>query len=284
MSDLDPLASADAYCRLLAGRHYENFTVASRFVSADAQLDLARIYAYCRTTDDLGDESAGRDAARTRLERWRGEVDELFDGAQPVHPVLIALKRTVERCQMSAAPFVDLIRANLQDQDVATYESWPELLDYCRWSAAPVGRMVLAVFGIGGAAAVALSDDVCIGLQLANFAQDVRVDAAKGRTYLLQSEIRASGVPGAVRAHCERARGLLASGKELETMAPTPLRLQLALYRLGGLAITSAIARVGYRTDTVRPTVSKPIKALLMLRAMVESARGGGHVRRPQTA
>lgn len=282
MDELAELESANAYCRLLARRHYENFTVVSMLLRGQIALDLMRIYAYCRTTDDLGDESG--DAALERLDRWRGEVSDLFAGKAPVHPVLVALRETVSRRRLGAQPFIDLIAANIQDQHVVTYESWPELQRYCELSAAPVGRMVLAAFGMDGLRAQALSDDVCIGLQLANHAQDVTRDAARGRCYLLQSDIRSGGVAFAVRGLCDRARTLLASGVELEAMAPFMLRVQLALYRLGGLAIVSAIERMGYATDVARPRVSKAVKAGLLLRACVGSLREGRDARKLETA
>lgn len=275
MSTLTESRSADAYCRMLAERHYENFSVASWHLPRAIRLDLMRIYAYCRTTDDLGDESGS--AGRERLERWRDEVVAFFAGSAPVHPVLIALRDTVARHQLPAQPFLDLIQANLQDQEVTRYETWSELHAYCMLSAAPVGRLVLRVFGLSSPRAEQLSDDVCIGLQIANFAQDVGVDEQKGRTYLLQSEIAAEGIVGATRAHCRRARDLLASGRELEPMAPAPLRLQLALYRLGGLAICDAIERAGYRTDVFRPQVSASTKASLVVRAAFASTRRNGH-------
>jgi phytoene synthase len=265
---------ADAYCRRLAERHYENFSVAAWHLPAPLRLDLMRVYAYCRVTDDLGDESNG--AARERLGRWGDEVGELFGGGAPVHPVLVALRDTVERHRLPARPFLDLIDANVRDQEVTSYAAWPELREYCMLSAAPVGRLVLRLFGLRGAPAEQLSDDVCVGLQLANFAQDVGVDAAKGRTYLLGTELEAEGVAGATRAHCARARRLLASGRALEAMAPTPLRLQLALYRLGGLAICDAIERASYRTDVRRPRVSPTVKASLVVRAALEAARRNG--------
>ncbi|MBV8073794.1 MAG: squalene/phytoene synthase family protein [Candidatus Eremiobacteraeota bacterium] len=252
---------------MLAARHYENFTVASKLLPPAARLDLARIYAYCRTTDDLGDESGSVEAALSRLGRWRDEVERMFAGEPPVHPVLIAVARTVALRSLGIEPFLALIAANVQDQNVASYESWPELLAYCRNSAAPVGRMVLGVFGLRGGDAERLSDDVCIGLQLANFAQDVARDERLGRTYLVQADIRALGKAGATQAMVVRARELLASGRALERMAPFGLRLQLALYRLGGLAICDAIAAIAYRTDLERPTVSKRTKLALVMRA-----------------
>jgi squalene synthase HpnC len=275
MSDYAELAAADAYCRMLAARHYENFSVASRILPAPLRLDLARVYAYCRTTDDLGDESGGD--AGARLRRWRDEVADLFAGGAPVHPVLVALRQTALRHDLPAAPFLDLVAANEQDQRVHAYATWDELAAYCQLSAAPVGRVVLRLLGIRHPDAERLSDDVCAGLQLANFAQDVSRDAVRGRRYLLGPEVERQGVAGAVRAHCERARGLLASGVELERLASGRLRLQLALYRLGGLAILDAIERAGFATERRRPRVPAAAKAALVVRAAL-GLRGGTHV------
>ena len=278
---MNELQTADAYCRLLT-RHYENFAVASSWLRPDIRLDLMRIYAFCRTTDDLGDESGS--AGLERLTRWRDEVAAMFDGAAPVHPALVALREAVTHRAMPAKSFLDLIEANIQDQHVATYEAWPELHAYCMLSAAPVGRMVLAVFGLRSQTAEELSDDVCIGLQLANHAQDVSRDVKIGRTYLLQSDIRANGIPYAVRQLVERARTLLASGRALETMAPLPLRLQLSLYRLGGLAICDEIEAIDFRTDRQRPHVSNPKKVNILLRGLLESLRSTGKIHDATTA
>jgi squalene synthase HpnC len=268
------LEAADLYCRTLTRRHYENFSVASRFVAAGTRRDLSRIYAYCRTTDDLGDESPGS-TALPRLERWRSEVEALFAGTPPVHPVLFALAETIERSAMPAQPFLDLIAANVQDQTVTRYATWDELIGYCRLSAAPVGRMVLCVFGVRDGEADRLSDDVCIGLQLANHAQDVSRDEAIGRRYLVDSDVAAGGTTGAARAMVERARGLLRSGEALERRVPRALRLQLALYRMGGLAICDAIEALGYKTEHERPSVSAPTKVSLVVRAALQTLAPG---------
>jgi squalene synthase HpnC len=280
------LDAADAYCREMV-RHYENFTVASRLSPRSLRRDLTRVYAFCRYTDDLGDESGDRALATRRLTRWRDDVEESFVRGERTHPVLVALAETAGRTGLDAQPFLDLIDANLQDQRVATYEDWSALRAYCARSAAPVGRMVLRVFGIDDPAAPALSDDVCIGLQLANFAQDVSVDARLGRTYLLQCEIREHGDQGAVRLMCERARALLASGRELEarallasgreleTLAPARLRVQLALYRLGGEAILDAVAACNYRTATQRPVVETPARLRIVSEALARGVRRG---------
>jgi squalene synthase HpnC len=259
-------AAADAYCRDLTKHHYENFIVASPFVRADIRRDLARVYGFCRSTDDFGDESANHDDALQQLERWRSDVAAMLDGRTPIHPVLVALRETVRHRAMSAQPFFDLIEANVLDQKLTVYENWSQLDAYCRLSAAPVGRMVLEVFGVTDPHAPGLSDDVCIGLQLANHAQDVKRDAEIGRRYLLGEDLAASGTAGAVRALVERARTLLDSGRQLETMVPRALRLQLRLYRLGGQAICSAIEHLEYRTDVERPTVSGRDKMGILLR------------------
>lgn len=259
------LAHADAFCRRLARRHYENFTVASAVLPAELRVHVARIYAFCRVTDDLGDESR----SDARLRAWRDEVMVALCGdAAPTHPVLLALRETVTACAIPVQPFFDLISANQQDQRVASYATWTELEAYCALSAAPVGRMVLAVLGIRGARAEQLSDSVCVGLQLANFAQDVAVDARLGRCYLPADDVEALGLHGAVRALCDRAAAMLAAGCELEAMTAGRLRAQLAMYRLGGSAVLDAIRRASYRTDTVRPRVSATVKVRLAAEAV----------------
>jgi phytoene synthase len=259
------LAHADAFCRRLARRHYENFTVASAVLPAELRVHLARIYAYCRVTDDLGDESR----SDARLHAWCNEVATALTGESvPSHPVLLALRETVTECNIPLQPFLDLVSANLLDQRVTRYATWTDLEAYCQLSAAPVGRMVLAVLGIRGERAEQLSDSVCIGLQLANFAQDVAVDARLGRCYLPEDEVNALGIRGAVRALCERAEALLDEGRELEAMTVGRLRAQLAMYRLGGTAILDAIRRAAFRTDVVRPQVSSTVKARLAAEAI----------------
>ncbi|HET9016875.1 MAG TPA: squalene/phytoene synthase family protein [Thermomicrobiaceae bacterium] len=283
MSELTELQSADAYCRALARRHYENFTVASAILPSSTRLHLARIYAYCRTTDDYGDESGGDGPARLAL--WRAQVERAFgDPATPIHPVLLALRPTVREFAIPAQPFLDLIAANEQDQTNSAYENWAELEAYCQHSAAPVGRMVLRVFGVDDPRATALSDDVCIGLQLANFAQDVARDGRRGRSYLLQEELRMLGPQAAVRGLCDRAEALLSSGIELETMVPGRLGIQLALYRLGGMAVVDAIRHIDYRTDRTRPHVSSRTKARIAAAAVLASGRDQRNAHSQSTA
>jgi squalene synthase HpnC len=266
----------DVYCGHLTRRHYENFWVASWLVSPAARRHLRRIYAFCRITDDLGDESGA--LAEERLGLWQQDVERCFEGVlPPSHPALAALADSVRVCQLPKAPFLDLIAANVQDQHVPRYETWDELHQYCLLSAAPVGRLVLRVFGLSSSELAALSDDVCIGLQLANFAQDVAVDREKGRAYVLQADVRRLGSAGAVRALCDRASDLLRSGRSLEARVSGGLRLQLALYRLGGEAILRSIAAMDYRTD-VRPRLSTGKKLALVYSAGQQYLERHNHV------
>ncbi|HZT95588.1 MAG TPA: squalene/phytoene synthase family protein [Chloroflexota bacterium] len=275
MTELTELRSADAYCRYLTRRHYENFSVISPLLSRSLRRHLARIYAFCRTTDDLGDETAlsgAGDQALIRLDAWRTQVEQAFvDGDLAVHPVLIALGQTINVFDLQARPFLNLIQANIQDQTVRAYESWEDLWGYCMLSAAPVGRMVLSVFEIDDNTARRLSDDVCNGLQMANFAQDVLRDRQKGRTYVPQAAIRSQGLQAAIRMLSDRAEDLLQSGRQLEALAPMPLRAQLALYRLGGLEIIRSVRNIDYRTDLERPQVSALAKVRLLPQAFAET-------------
>jgi squalene synthase HpnC len=273
----------DRCCRYLADSHYENFLVTSLLVPPRLRSHLRRLYAFCRVTDDLGDESGA--VASIRLERWRDDLARCFgDSAGPLHPVLVALAGTIAEHHLPREPFFDLVEANLQDQRVTWYESWPQLRAYCQLSAAPVGQLVLRLFGHSSPALDRLSDDVCVGLQLANFAQDVSVDRAKGRSYLPQTDLRALGVAGAVRATCQRAHELLESGRLLEALVGGRLGLQLSLYRLGGEAILRAIAAIDYQTAERRPRVSAAAKLALLARAGAHVLRRSSDVGARQTA
>lgn len=276
MPEMEAMAAADRWCRTLLKGHYENFWVSSPLVPGRLRPHMARVYAYCRSVDDLGDESRSQADALHRLDVWRRDVEHLFSGGTPAHPVLMALSRSVRELNLDARPFLDLIDANVQDQRVETYGDWADLIAYCRLSASPVGRIVLAVFGVEDENLVRFSDDVCNGLQLANFAQDVRVDEEeKHRCYLPQAEIATRGRRGAIKAMCDQALTLLSSGHRLEAAIPGRLGLQLAMYRLGGEAIVAAVERGGYRTDEVRPSVPMSAKVRLLLGALWRT-RGGG--------
>src|SRR5271169_4642706 len=178
-------AEAQAYTRWLATHHYENFAVVSWLLPKDLHQHFYNVYAYCRWSDDLGDEVADRARALQLLDAWEDELRLIYaDGAGPAHPVLIALRETIRAKDIPLQPFRDLLRAFRQDQTVQRYATWDEVLDYCVYSANPVGRLVLYLCGYRDEARQKLSDATCTALQLANFWQDVSRDLEKGRIYI----------------------------------------------------------------------------------------------------
>ncbi len=194
MPDTAPtLAEAHAWCKRLAESHYENFHVASWFLPKKLRPHFHSIYAYCRVSDDLGDEVDDRSAALALLDLWGRELDACYEGRSR-HPVFVALAETIRSCSIPKEPFADLLTAFRQDQTVTRYRTMQEVLEYCRYSANPVGRLVLYVCGYADEDRFRLSDATCSALQLANFWQDVRVDFAKNRVYLPQDDMQRFGV------------------------------------------------------------------------------------------
>src|ERR1039458_7731614 len=163
------------YCRHLAETHYENFHVATWFLPAALQPHFHSIYAYCRISDDLGDEVPDKSAALALLDLWGRELDACYEG-RARHPVFVALAETIRACSIPKEPFADLLVAFRQDQTVTRYATMDDVLGYCRYSANPVGRLVLYACGEVNDENCRLSDATCSALQLANFWQDVRVD------------------------------------------------------------------------------------------------------------
>ena len=182
------LEQAYEYCARVARSHYENFTVASWLMPRQMRRHMYAIYAYARIADDFADEE--HDLAK--LDRWEHELDLAYAGA-PRHPVFVAIADTVRRFDIPRQPFADLLQAFRSDVDFKDFETMDELLGYARYSANPVGRLVLYLFGFGDAGRQQLSDRICSGLQLANFWQDIAVDLAKGRVYLPRQDIARFG-------------------------------------------------------------------------------------------
>src|SRR3982075_1333675 len=184
---------AREYCRRLARSHYENFSVATWFLPGRLRQHFCNIYAYCRISDDLGDEVGDTGAALALLDQWEAELNACYDG-HPKHPVFVALAETVETFKIPKHEFSDLLRAFRQDQTVTRYETFDDLLEYCRYSANPVGHLVLYLCGYSDAERQQLSDFTCTALQLANFWQDVVVDYEKGRIYFPLEDLRRFGI------------------------------------------------------------------------------------------
>jgi squalene synthase HpnC len=275
------LAEARAWCKRLAETHYENFHVATWFLPKALRPHFHAVYAYCRMSDDLGDEVGDTSAALALLDWWGRELDACYEG-QSRHPVFVALAETIRACSIPKEPFADLLKAFRQDQTVTRYRTMAEVLGYCRYSANPVGRLVLYTCGYADEERFKLSDATCSALQLANFWQDVRVDWQKNRVYLPQEDMQRFGVTEetiakgsatpAFRAlldyEVDFARRLFEEGLPLIGMVGRELAVDLDLFSRGGLEILRAIERRDYDVLSARPSIAKRTKIALGLRAV----------------
>ncbi|MBI1886270.1 MAG: squalene synthase HpnC [Chloroflexi bacterium] len=270
----------------MAHTHYENFTVASWFLPRQARPHMYSVYAFCRGVDDLGDEAEGDRLAL--LDEWEAELRRCYDGG-PRHPAFVALQETIRQFQIPPEPFLRLIEANRRDQRVNRYATYEDLLEYCSYSANPVGRLVLYLFGHRDEERQRLSDATCTALQLTNFWQDVAVDLTKGRVYIPREDLARFGyseedleaglfndefrrlMPFEVR----RTRALFRVGLGLVDLVDGRLRIDLKLFTLGGLAVLDAIERIDYDVLHRRPALSKLRKALLVPRALLPISTGG---------
>ena len=278
------LAEARAWCKRLAESHYENFHVASWFLPKALRPHFHAIYAYCRVSDDLGDEVHDPAQALALLDFWGCELDACYEG-RARHPVFVALAETIRACSIPRQPFADLLTAFRHDQAVNRFASMQDVLAYCRYSANPVGRLVLYASGEAGdqqAERFRLSDLTCSALQLANFWQDVRVDFNKGRVYIPQDDMQRFGVTEGTIAsgiatpefrallhyEVDVARSMFEEGMALIDMVGSGLALDLDLFSRGGLQILRAIEKQDYDVLSSRPAISKSVRIRLALRAV----------------
>ena len=274
------LEEARAYCQRLARSHYENFSVATWFLPRRLRPHFHSVYAYCRISDDLGDEVGDPQHALQLLDIWEGELDACYAG-HPRHPVFVALAETVRACDIPRQTFADLLTAFRQDQRVTRYQTFQDVLGYCRYSANPVGHLVLYTCGYRDAERQQLSDYTCTALQLANFWQDVAVDYGKGRIYLPLEDLRRFGVTEKdiaerratpqflqlMRFEVERAREWFHKGLPLTQKVDSELAIDIELFSRGGLEILKAIESQGYDVLRRRPVISKARRLALVARA-----------------
>ncbi len=286
------LAAAQAWCRHLAATHYENFHVATFFLPADLRPHFDSLYAFCRTSDDLGDEVGDVETATRLLGEWRRMLEESFANPERSrHPVFVALQPTVAARHLPIEPFEDLIAAFEQDQVYPRHASLATLEAYSRYSANPVGRLVLLVSGYEDAELLGLSDEICTGLQLANFYQDVVTDwMDRGRRYLPADAMERFGVcDEQIATRCfdanframmqflvEDARARLTRGQRIATRVNRDLAATLSLFAKGGHAILDAIAAQDYDTLRARPVVTKAAKLRLLAGALVGKVASAG--------
>jgi squalene synthase HpnC len=305
-------AEAEAFCQRLAHTHYENFSVATWFLPKRLRPHFCSIYAYCRIADDLGDEVGDPAASLQLLDEWEEELNTTYlsliqpprrdirrnveqlqaepptrNPAVPRHPVFIALRETIRQCDIPRQPFADLLTAFRQDQTIKRYETFEDLLGYCRFSANPVGRLVLYACGYHDERRQELSDYTCTALQLANFWQDVAVDYSKGRIYLPLEDLHRFGVSEndlalqretpqfveLMRFQVARAREWFARGLPLARLVDRKLAIDIELFSRGGQEILNAIERQGFGVLKARPAIAKSRKLWLVACAALKSLR-----------
>jgi squalene synthase HpnC len=274
------LDEAFAYCRELTNLHYENFSVVSYLAPARIRPHLCSIYAYCRWSDDLADEMDNPSQATGLLHWWRGELDRCFRG-HVTHPVFIALRQTISQFDLDPQPFTNLLSAFLQDQQQTRYQSDADLLSYCQRSADPVGRLVMRLAGVSNPDTIPWSDSICTGLQLANFCQDIALDAKRGRVYWPVDRLRRWGIePNAlatdapshsmcqgVSEWCNEARRFLLTGLPLLEHGPVWFARSIQLFVRGGLTLLRNIEEQQGDVWTRGVTVSKAQKISLLARS-----------------
>jgi len=276
------LSESQALCARLTKTHYENFTLISWLVPRRMRSHLAALYAFCRTVDDIGDEAPGD--RTVLLDRFEAELHAAYD-ARPYHPVIVALQHTIYTYNLPAEPFSRLIEANRIDQQRTRYETFAELLHYCEHSANPVGRLFLMLYGYRDEERFALSDATCTALQLTNFWQDIKRDFAMGRIYLPKEEMRRFGVNvedlernrandhvrQLLHFQVTRTRDYFAAGLPLIDRVGGHLKVDIALFSRGGLAILDKIEQGGFDTLSSRPTLTKREKLGLFLSTVLSS-------------
>ncbi|MCY3558280.1 MAG: squalene synthase HpnC [Chloroflexi bacterium] len=283
------------WCRRYTRRHGENFTVVSWFLPRELRAPMFAVYAFCRFTDNIGDDpDAAPDERLVRLDKWQVDLERGFDGSRPQHPINLALQHVAADKPLRVDPFCRLIEANRLDQRTNRYETFQDVLAYCDLSANPVGEMVLQLWNVDtetdeGRYRVELSDATCTALQIANHWQDVRRDYLdEDRLYLPLEELRGFGLSEddiangirdrrcpesfreMMRFQVDRAEAYFRKGERLIDEVPAELAIDLRLFTDGGRAVLKAIERRSYDTLARRPRVGKLTRAWLAARAAVQ--------------
>ncbi len=276
------ISAAYAFCFDLAASHYENFPVASSLISSKLRKHVACLYAFARIADDFSDEPEYEGVRRERLLEWRENLRSL-NQKTPTHPVFIALKETLKDLHLPLQPFDDLLDAFLQDTVKNRYQNFDEVLDYCRRSANPVGRIVLMIHGYRDEELFKLSDSICTGLQLANFWQDISVDLKKDRIYIPQEDFARFSYSEAdlrmgvvnerfrdlMKFEISRVCQIFEQGQSLPQKLSWPLSWEIRLTLLGGRQILKKVRKQNYNTLKARPSLSKWDWIPLLLRAVL---------------
>jgi squalene synthase HpnC len=274
------LEESRVYCERLAKSHYENFSVATWFLPARLRQHFYNVYSYCRIADDLGDEVGDARQSLELLDLWETELRACYSGS-PKHPVFVALTDTVRKFGIPQQEFSDLLIAFRQDQTVTRFPTFDDVVGYCRYSANPVGHLVLYLCGYSDSERQQLSNHTCTALQLSNFWQDVVRDYEKGRIYFPQEDLHRFGVTEddiaqrratpqfieLMKFEVQRTREWFSRGLPLPEKVSSELAVDILLFSRGGQEILNAIEKQGFDVLRRRPVISKPRKLWLVARA-----------------
>ncbi len=294
------LEDSRRYTRALTKAHYENFSVVSLLVPRRLRQDYCNVYAYCRWADDLGDETGDPAQSLELLDWWRSELLAMYSG-RAGHPVFVALRDTIARHPLPSVDFEDLLQAFMRDQSVRRYRTYEGLLEYCRYSANPVGRLVLRLNGCRDEGLFELSDRICTALQLANHWQDIRRDWKMDRVYIPSEVMERHGyslemlaadiASGRASVNCRRtlrdlsgrAIDLFLTGLPLADRVAGRLGFEIELFARAGMAVLDKVRAQGWDTIANRPTIRKVERVMLLLRVAgrrslrTSAARNGTH-------
>lgn len=289
----DLLIQAYRYCQWITDHHYENFPVASWILPQGLRPHIAAIYAFARTADDFADEERYQGRSLELLDGWRKALWACANGQSlhplpfALHPIFLALADTLRRCHLPVQLLDDLLTAFTMDVTKRRYANWQELLTYCRYSANPVGRGVLLIFGIRDPDLHQLSDRICTGLQLANHWQDLRLDLGRDILYVPQDLLKeyglgegelkdlaaggeiSGGFQSLMKELVARSRALFEEGKPLLRSVSGRLKFELKLTLAGGQAILDQIENQRFDVFRKRPRLSAWRKLNLLSHALL---------------
>jgi squalene synthase HpnC len=281
------LEESERICMNMTLSHYENFPVVAGIFGRDARRTLAAVYCFARYADDFSDEPCYDGVRLELLDGWERQLASCFGGDRPHHPVFIALKAAIERHGLDEGPFLDLLSAFRQDCIRQRYDSFDEVLDYCRRSAEPVGRIVLRVMNREDPWILKLSDRTCTALQLINFWQDLSVDMERGRLYIPRDLAEKHGLtiedivkkrsPSAfedlLQELVDRTRNLMHMARELPAAVGLPGELYLRAVQEGGLSVLESVERMGASILATRPALTGLDKGLIFARSAGGAAK-----------
>jgi phytoene synthase len=265
------LAQAFEYCRQITTNHYENFPVASFIVPKKLRPYICAVYAFSRLADDFADEREFEGVRMAKLQEWEFHLRNISTDKEVTHPVFIALKETIQKFDLPVSLFSDLLTAFKMDVVVSRYDNFDQILNYCHYSANPVGRIILYLMGYPAPKLFEYSDHICTALQLANFWQDVGVDLEKNRIYIpkedlirfgyseedLKNKVYNNSFKRLIFFQVERTMDLFKKGKPLCDMIPGRLGFELRLTWLGGVSILEKILKSEGNVFQHRPTLKK---------------------------